>query len=178
MTLREVGRLAGVSHNAPYKHFSSKEAPLAAIAARELTRQREAIAALITPETTPEQALRLTLQHYINWALNYPARFKLTFGAWSVASAELGEAARAAQDTLTAIVAAAQEATPSRLATRYASPRCCGPSPTARPTSPPPGTSPPTARATMPQATSLTTCSATSIKQRAPGCDNDPQKIR
>ena len=36
VTLREVGRRAGVSHNAPYKHFESKEALLAAIAAREL----------------------------------------------------------------------------------------------------------------------------------------------
>jgi AcrR family transcriptional regulator len=110
VTLREVGHLAGVSHNAPYKHFDSKEALLAAIAARELTRQREAIAALITPETAPEQALCLTLHHYIDWALNYPARFKLTFGAWSIASAELDEAARAAQDTFTGIVVGAQEA--------------------------------------------------------------------
>lgn len=110
VTLREVGRLAGVSHNAPYKHFDSKEALLAAIAARELTRQREAITALITPQTTPEQALRLTLHHYIDWALSYPARFKLTFGAWSAASAELSEAARAAQDALTGIVTTTQEA--------------------------------------------------------------------
>jgi AcrR family transcriptional regulator len=36
VTLREVGRRAGVSHNAPYKHFADKESLLAAIAAREL----------------------------------------------------------------------------------------------------------------------------------------------
>jgi AcrR family transcriptional regulator len=72
----QVGHLAGVSHNAPYKHLDSKAALLAAIAARELTRQREAIADLISPETAPEQALRLTLHHYIDWALNYPTRFR------------------------------------------------------------------------------------------------------
>ncbi|NUQ86967.1 MAG: helix-turn-helix transcriptional regulator, partial [Glycomyces artemisiae] len=36
VTLRQVGHGAGVSHNAPYKHFAGKEALLAAVAAREL----------------------------------------------------------------------------------------------------------------------------------------------
>src|SRR5580658_6562300 len=39
-TLREVARRAGVSHNAPYRHFRDKDALLAAVAAqgfRELT---------------------------------------------------------------------------------------------------------------------------------------------
>ena len=35
VTLREVGHRAGVSHNAPYKHFADKEALLAAVAAFE-----------------------------------------------------------------------------------------------------------------------------------------------
>ena len=34
VTLREVGRLAGVSHNAPYKHFDSKEELLSAVVGR------------------------------------------------------------------------------------------------------------------------------------------------
>src|SRR5258708_19324023 len=40
-TLREVARRAGVSHNAPYRHFADREELLAAVAAqgfRELTR--------------------------------------------------------------------------------------------------------------------------------------------
>jgi AcrR family transcriptional regulator len=109
VTLREVGRLAGVSHNAPYKHFASKQSLLAATAARELTRRREAITALITPETSPEQALGITLRHYVDWALEHPARFKLTFGAWSIASQELDQAAHDAQELLTDMVVAAQE---------------------------------------------------------------------
>ena len=36
VTLREVGRMAGVSHNAPYKHFADKSALLAEIATRQL----------------------------------------------------------------------------------------------------------------------------------------------
>ena len=35
VTLRAVGERAGVSHNAPYKHFRDKEALLAAVAVRE-----------------------------------------------------------------------------------------------------------------------------------------------
>ncbi|WP_291410022.1 TetR/AcrR family transcriptional regulator [Actinophytocola sp.] len=34
VTLREVGRQVGVSHNAPYKHFASKELLLAAVRRR------------------------------------------------------------------------------------------------------------------------------------------------
>lgn len=110
VTLREVGRLTGVSHNAPYKHFDSKEALLAAIAARELARQRDAILCLITPETSPVEALSLTFHHYVDWALEHPARFKLTFGSWSVESRELTEAAHQAQELLTGTVMAAQQA--------------------------------------------------------------------
>ncbi len=38
VTPREVGRLAGASRGAPYKHFEDKEALLVAVAARELAR--------------------------------------------------------------------------------------------------------------------------------------------
>jgi AcrR family transcriptional regulator len=109
VTLREVGRMAGVSHNAPYKHFASKQALLAAIAARDLARESAAITAQVTAATPPEQALRVALRHYADWALQYPARFKLAFGAWQAPSPELDQAAREAQAMLTGIVSAAQE---------------------------------------------------------------------
>jgi AcrR family transcriptional regulator len=109
VTLREVGRMAGVSHNAPYKHFASKQALLAAIAARDLARESAAITAQVSAATPPEQALRVLLGHYADWALQYPARFKLAFGAWQAPSPELDQAAREAQAMLTGIVAAAQE---------------------------------------------------------------------
>lgn len=38
VTLREVGRLTGVSHNAPYRHFANKDDLLGAIVGRELER--------------------------------------------------------------------------------------------------------------------------------------------
>lgn len=110
VTLREVGRRAGVSHNAPYKHFASKEALLAAIAAKELLRQEAELAAAAQLERPPEAVLRAAMHHYVTWALEYPARFKLIFGKWTIDSQELGAAAHRAQTTLTGIVAATQEA--------------------------------------------------------------------
>jgi AcrR family transcriptional regulator len=104
VTLREVGRLAGVSHNAPYKHFASKEALLAAVAARFLAERRGAL----DPSATPEAALRTTLVAYLAWALRHPVRFKLVFGRWSIDSPELAEAAHAAHEALVSLVTDAQ----------------------------------------------------------------------
>jgi AcrR family transcriptional regulator len=105
VTLREVGRLAGVSHNAPYKHFADKEDLLAAVAARELSRPGRPAPG---GPGSPALALRGLMHGYVEWAMRYPARFKLTFGSWSGDSAELADAATAARSTLVEAVAAAQ----------------------------------------------------------------------
>src|ERR1700721_929761 len=94
VTLREVGHRAGVSHNAPYKHFVDKEALLAAVAAGELTRGGPARAAV--------------LRGFFGWALEFPQRFKLVYGSWSKGSDELAAAAGSARALLVDIVAAAQ----------------------------------------------------------------------
>lgn len=108
VTLREVGRLADVSHNAPYKHVAGKEELLAAVAARELRRLQDATLQLGTDPTTPAETLRSMMHGYVAWANRYPARFKLVFGAWSTDSAELAEAAAAARVSLIAAVSRAQ----------------------------------------------------------------------
>lgn len=102
VTLREVGRLAGVSHNAPYKHFASKEALLAAIAAREL--------AMFAAGMKRQPGLRAAMHGYVSWALDHRARFKLVFGSWSIASEELRVAAEAAHAVMIDLVGAAQDA--------------------------------------------------------------------
>jgi Tetracyclin repressor-like, C-terminal domain len=50
------------------------------------------------------------MRNYIAWALEYPARFKLVFGAWSIDSEESHIAAQTAQTTLVDLVAATQDA--------------------------------------------------------------------
>ena len=109
VTLREVGRRAGVSHNAPYKHFANKEALLAAVAARELLRRRDKLAATLARDEAPEVALRGALKRYAQWAQEYPQRFKLIFGRWTTESDDLARAAHEASQQLVDTVRAAQE---------------------------------------------------------------------
>lgn len=107
VTLREVGRLAGVSHNAPYKHFTDKEDLLAAVAARELARQSRR-GSRTQDGLSPGETLRTMMHNYVKWATRYPHRFKLTFGSWSIESAELERAATAARSSLVDAVQQAQ----------------------------------------------------------------------
>lgn len=100
VTLREVGRRAGVSHNAPYKHFASKEVLLAEIAAREL----EAYGALLTGAGLAE-----AIRAYVARALSHPTRFRLVYGPWPNAPQALGPAAEAAWARLAEAVTAEQE---------------------------------------------------------------------
>jgi AcrR family transcriptional regulator len=110
VTLRDVGRLAGVSHNAPYKHFARKQALLAAVAARELRGLHAALRESIRHRRSPRTALRTALHDYLSWAVRYPARFKLVFGPWTIESDELADAATLAQATFVDLVTRAQEA--------------------------------------------------------------------
>jgi AcrR family transcriptional regulator len=104
VTLRDVGRAAGVSRTAPYRHFADKHALLAAVAARELERQ----GANLARAGASTGDVRAMLQGYVRWARRYPERFHLTYGRWERGDAGLGEAAGAARTALDRAVAAAQ----------------------------------------------------------------------
>ena len=110
VTLREVGRRAGVSHNAPYKHFKSKEDLLAAIASRELDRQSRAMGDAASKTGKPIDKLRRLMHGYIRWARAYPQRFQLTFGPWTQQSQELGTAASRSRARLIDLAHTAQHA--------------------------------------------------------------------
>jgi AcrR family transcriptional regulator len=75
LSLREVARRAGVSHNAPYRHFAEREALLAALAAEGFewlgAAQRKAAEA---------GGLRAMGEAYVHFALTHPQRFRLMFG--------------------------------------------------------------------------------------------------
>ena len=121
VTLREVGKLAGVSHNAPYRHFADKEDLLAAVATRELRKQAASMSAARKMRST-RLALRTAVREYFDWARIYPARFALVFGSWSKPNSELREAARYTLSLLVEIVRKGQDqgelprAKPERLA--------------------------------------------------------------
>jgi AcrR family transcriptional regulator len=71
LLLREVARRAGVSHNAPYRHFKDREALLAALAAEGF----EMLAKAMQANEGREMG-----QAYVSFALAHPQRFRLMFG--------------------------------------------------------------------------------------------------
>lgn len=71
LSVREAARRAGVSHNAPYRHFPDRDALLAALAAEGF---RELGKALDGPSG------RELGETYVRYALQYPQRFRLMFG--------------------------------------------------------------------------------------------------
>ena len=71
LTLRYVARRAGVSHNAPYRHFKDRNALLAALAEKGF---RDLGSAL---EGKP--GVRMG-EAYVRFGLAHPARFRLMFG--------------------------------------------------------------------------------------------------
>ena len=107
VTLREVGRRAGVSHNAPYKHFADKEDLLASVVARDLT-LRHAAGQRSRAGLSSIDLVRHLLRGYVRHALAHPQLFKLTFGPWRTASAELSEAATTSRSAFVQAVADAQ----------------------------------------------------------------------
>jgi AcrR family transcriptional regulator len=107
VTLRAVGRAAGVSHNAPYRHFANKEALLAAVAIRELARQGggRAVKAMLDPL----EHLKARMVGYLRWAERHPERFRLAYGRWSHTNDALNASASLARASLVEAVVAAQE---------------------------------------------------------------------
>lgn len=107
VTLREVGKRAGVSHNAPYKHFSDKEELLGAVAAREFARMMEEAGQRIGDGAAID-ALKEAMAGYVRWAKAHPARFRLAFGAWTDEPEALSKAASGARAMLVGVVERAQ----------------------------------------------------------------------
>ena len=81
LTLREAARRAGVSHNAPYRHFQDKDALLAAIAEEGFERLTEMMEKRIATGRTPLEWLNLCGRGYIEFALEAPAHYSVMFGA-------------------------------------------------------------------------------------------------
>jgi len=80
LTLREVARRAGVTHSAPYHHFPTKEALLAAVAEegfREL--YTEQLQAAAKAGTDPVARLKSLGVAYVSYAARHPGRFRVMF---------------------------------------------------------------------------------------------------
>jgi AcrR family transcriptional regulator len=88
-SLRAAPRRAGVSHNAPYRHFPDRDALLAALAAEGFAQLKQAL---------DGKSGRELGEAYVSFALERPERFRLMFGGRLAksGSAELHAQAQAA----------------------------------------------------------------------------------
>ena len=78
-TLREVARKAGVSHNAPYRHFVSKDELLAEVAAEGFDRLAASMRKSIARATSPSERLQKCGCGYVAFALRWPQHFLVMF---------------------------------------------------------------------------------------------------
>jgi AcrR family transcriptional regulator len=79
LSVREAARRAGVSHNAPYRHFPDRSALLAALAAEGFAQLGAAL---------ENRAGRELGEAYVRFALAHPQRFRLMFAGQAELHAE------------------------------------------------------------------------------------------
>jgi AcrR family transcriptional regulator len=79
LSMREVSRRAGVSHQAPYHHFSDREAVLAALAEEGFAALADAMHGASASIADPRARLDAACVAYVRWALEHPAHYAVMF---------------------------------------------------------------------------------------------------
>jgi len=80
-SLRELARRAGVSHNAPYKHFADKRELLAAVSTAGFERLAQRMSDAMTHGNARAQLFAM-LRAYIQHGVKNPALYRLMFGGY------------------------------------------------------------------------------------------------
>jgi AcrR family transcriptional regulator len=81
-SLRELARRAGVSHNAPYKHFADKRELLAAVSAAGFEVLAKRMSSEIAGVASPREQLFAMLRAYVDHGVENPALYSLMFGGY------------------------------------------------------------------------------------------------
>ena len=85
LSMREVARKAGVSHQAPYHYFGDREAILASLAGEGFSRLGQSLArAAAQAGSEPAKAVEAMGRAYVEFALGNPAYFQAMFRADAV----------------------------------------------------------------------------------------------
>ena len=110
-TLREVARRAGVSHNAPYRHFPDREDLLAAVDAQGFRELDEAMLEAVTHHRSSVGRLKRAGVAYVEFALRRPEHFTVMFDAAvsKQKTPDSAEAAGQAFGTLLSLVKTCQD---------------------------------------------------------------------
>jgi AcrR family transcriptional regulator len=80
-TLREVARRAGVSHNAPYRHFRDRDDLMAAVAAEGFRELMQAMVEAAGQRSDALDRLKQAGLGYVTFALRRPEHFTVMFDA-------------------------------------------------------------------------------------------------
>ena len=81
-SLRELARRAGVSHNAPYKHFADKRKLLAAVSAVGFELLAKRMTEAMQGLTNPRARLSALAREYVRHGVENPALYRLMFGGY------------------------------------------------------------------------------------------------
>ena len=91
ISLREVARRAGVSHNAPYHHFGDRAALLGALGVRAMADLLAAQERAVAGQTGTVERLRALGAAYVGYAADHPQAFALVFDPEYCAAGEPSE---------------------------------------------------------------------------------------
>jgi AcrR family transcriptional regulator len=115
LSMREVARKAGVSHQAPYHHFGDREAILAAIAGEGFaTLEQALVRAAAQAGSEPAKAVEAMGRAYVEFALRHPAYFQAMFRADAVPLDGYPEARKREDEAFGTLVAGIDKAVSSQ----------------------------------------------------------------
>ncbi|WP_019499718.1 TetR/AcrR family transcriptional regulator [Pseudanabaena sp. PCC 6802] len=110
LSLRQVARRVGVSHNAPYRHFEDKEALLAAVAEQGFQSLRTTMeTARQAAPSDPSHRLEAIGIAYVNFALANPLHYRLMFGDYRCNFSKYTALAEASRQAFMVLVSTIQE---------------------------------------------------------------------
>ena len=81
-SLRELSRRAGVTHNAPYKHFADKRELLAAVSGAGFELLAKRMTDVTATLSNPRQRLSAIARAYVRHGVENPALYRLMFGGY------------------------------------------------------------------------------------------------
>jgi AcrR family transcriptional regulator len=103
LSMREVARKAGVSHQAPYHYFGDREAILAALAGEGFEKLGRALVHAAEADE-PGKAVAAMGRAYVDFAIRHPAYFQVMFRADAVPLDRYPEARRLEDDAFGCLV--------------------------------------------------------------------------
>jgi len=109
VTVREAARRAGVSHNAPYRHFPDKETLIAALSEEGFVELARTLRTARAEVRDPEDRFVATGMAYLRFARGHPGHMAVMFGP-GVAKSQTPELQRAANDAFQVVKDVAADA--------------------------------------------------------------------